>query len=297
MAYTRRGEAFTKRKDFEKALRDLNRATALAPDNAAVLFSRGKMWYLQGQIDRALQDLDRSIQISPSASTYLYRGLTLTRKGALDRAIADFDEVTRRQPNRWVAYECRALAWVQKGNDDRAIADLTKTIQLHPHQNHYHYRGHAWLRKGQSAEALADFDEAIRLEPRAESYYGRSAAYKATGNYAAAIADLESALELADQNVAVLCRLALLLAACPVAEHCDGPRAVELATKACEIGKWSSPGPLDFLAASWAAAGDFQKAIQFQQRAIDMVDEPSRRTRYTERLQLYRQGKPYRFPE
>ncbi len=97
--------------------------------------------------------------------------------------------------------------------------------------------------------------------------------------------------------------LARFQATCPVAELRDGAKAVENATKACELTNWKDWEYLDTLAAAYAEAGDFDSAIKWQQKAIDLLpedeEEPSerrakRRADFEERLKLYQSGKPYR---
>jgi serine/threonine-protein kinase len=91
--------------------------------------------------------------------------------------------------------------------------------------------------------------------------------------------------------------LASLWATCPLAEVRDGRRAVEYATRACELTAWAEPGCLDTLAAACAEAGDFAAAVKWQAQALEdrewrqQHEGPAR-----ERLALYQEGKPYRAP-
>ena len=91
--------------------------------------------------------------------------------------------------------------------------------------------------------------------------------------------------------------LARLLATCPDDKVRDGKRAVEYATTACERTGWKNPPFLDTLAAAYAAAGEFEEAVRYQTRAMD--DPALRgdlRVAATQRLELYRQKKPFRDP-
>ena len=51
---------------------------------------------------------------------------------------------------------------------------------------------------------------------------------------------------------------------------------------------------LDTLAAAYAENGDFDKARQWQAKAIDLAADKEEGKVYRSRLELYQQGKPYR---
>ena len=62
---------------------------------------------------------------------------------------------------------------------------------------------------------------------------------------------------------------------------------------ACELTAHRVPGYLDTLAAAHAEAGQFDDAIRWQEKAIELV-EAEKKADYESRLVLYRAGKPYR---
>src|SRR5262249_19208480 len=51
----------------------------------------------------------------------------------------------------------------------------------------------------------------------------------------------------------------------------DGKRAVEAATRACELTDWKENEFLDTLAAAYAEVGDFDKAVEYQKKAVSSL--------------------------
>jgi tetratricopeptide (TPR) repeat protein len=94
------------------------------------------------------------------------RGLAYKAMGDLDRAIADFGEAIRLDPNYVLAYFDRGAIWKLKGDLDRAMYDFDQAIRLEPNYALAHQaRGAIWRLKGDTDRAIADLDEAIRLKP------------------------------------------------------------------------------------------------------------------------------------
>ena len=114
--------------------------------------------------------------------------------------------------------------------------------------------------------------------------------------YAEAIRFYKAALEAQPDQEGVLNNLAWLLATCPDAAFRNGPEAVHLATRACELTKYAQPLLIGTLAAALAEAGDFPAAIATADRAATLatnlhLEQVAARNR--ELLQLYRQGQPF----
>ena len=87
--------------------------------------------------------------------------------------------------------------------------------------------------------------------------------------------------------------LAWLLATCPESTVRNGEKAVQSASRACELSQWKEAAYIDTLAAAYAEAGAFDQAVKFQKQSLEMTRAPGRR-RMQERLKLYQQRKPYR---
>jgi len=159
----------------------------------------------------------------------------------------------------------------------------------------YNLRGCASREQGNLDAAIADFDEAIKLEPTAQVYDNRAGIWQDKKDYAKAIADYTQALRSDPNSTQTYNNAAWLRATCSDEQYRNGKKAVELATKACELGQWKSPSGLDTLATAYAETGDFDAAIKYETAAIDLKPKDAEFLAAAQaRLALFKDHKPYR---
>ena len=129
--------------------------------------NRGNAYTGKGEYDRAIQDYDQSIKLNPNyARAFNNRGVAYQKKGEYDRAIKDFDESIRLKPDYDDAFANRAEAYLNKGEYQRAVRDYDDAIRLKPTSDTV-WNGRCWTRAlfGELQAALADCNEALRLQP------------------------------------------------------------------------------------------------------------------------------------
>jgi tetratricopeptide (TPR) repeat protein len=298
IAYCSRGQARTAKQEYDKAIQDFNEAIGLEPRLAYAYLGRAAYWFAKGDFDQAINDYDLTIALNPAiAIAFCNRGLTRIAKLDCDRAIKDFDEAIRLDPLYAPAYGDRGNAWIFKQNYDKAINDFDEAIRLDPHfAAAYSDRGSAWIGKQNYDRAIKDCDNAIQLDPRfAPAFNNRGFAWTLKKDYGKAIKDFDEAIRLDPKNDMFHNDLAWILATCPSDQHRNGNRAIVLATKACDLTGWKSLNELDTLAAAYAEAGKFEDAVRLQERVVQDPDlDSSIASGCRQRLELYKQRKPYR---
>ena len=113
------------------------------------------------------------------------------------------------------------------------------------------------------------------------------------GDWGKVIADYEATLKEGSPTAETYNELAWLRATCLDEKYRNGKQAVEYATKACELSAWKAANDLDTLAAAYAEAGNFDKAVEWQQKGMKLAPA-DQKADFESRLKLYQEQKPYR---
>ncbi|HET6326860.1 MAG TPA: tetratricopeptide repeat protein [Planctomycetaceae bacterium] len=259
--------------------------------------SRGAMGWINKQFvtsaSEALEAYTEQIRQSPrDAQAYVARGLVWESKGELDIAILDYSEAMRLNSRVENALYNRGNAWMRKGDYDKAIADFDEMIEGNLRLGDAcNSRGTAWYYKRDYNRALADYNEAIQHNPKsANAWCNRGNTRYQRGEYSQAIADCTEAIRLDPRFANAYWTLAGLYANCPDPTYRSLARAIENASKACELASWSDGTRLATLAAVYAQGGNFADAVKWQSRAVQF-SEPRQKAAFQARLDLYKARK------
>ena len=201
-------------------------------------------------------------------------------------------------PGTWAKEEDafdKGMALIGEQRYDEAITAFTAAIEIIPRDYQaYNYRGVARALKGNYDQAVADYDKAIEIQPRyAEAYNNRGFARTRRGDLRNALNDYARALEINPFFGDAYNNKAWVLATCADQRFRNGGQAVELAQKAVELKP--DVGSLDTLAAAYAAAGNFDAAVDTQKEAIQkllLADRGSEVPGYLLHLKSYKSGQP-----
>lgn len=140
----------------------------------------------------------KNIKPEARAAAYLARGNVYRRAQQYQRALADYNESLKLDPDSAPALTSRGNAWRGMDNLDKAIADHTAAVAIDPnYAEAFSNRGNCWADKGEYSRAIADYDRAIDLKPDyAIAYFNRGLSWKAKGDRERAVADYRQALRL-----------------------------------------------------------------------------------------------------
>ena len=109
-AHTNRGLAYDSKGDYDRAIADYDQAIRLnltgacdrqprqghsgvCPDIDSLSFAysiRGKAYYKKGDYDRAIADYDQTIRLNPNCGAHFDRAVAYTKKADTEKALSDF---------------------------------------------------------------------------------------------------------------------------------------------------------------------------------------------------------------
>lgn len=119
-----------------------------------------------------------------------------------------------------------------------------------------------------------------------------------SGRHADAIRIMEDIVKKEPEDEVTLNNLSWVLSTSPDDSVRNGERALELAEKACELTEYQKAYILSTLAAAYAELGDFDKAVQWSEKSLEMSQDDENVAERTDELQKeldsYKEKKPYR---
>ncbi len=277
------------RADRQKAIELIDQLLEKNPENPLVLLLKSNLHLDLQDGEGALAAINKALELEPEWDRgLLFRSLAYSQLEKYDEAIADIQTVLESLPDTSFRLQLAAYQNAAKKTEDalkvyaEVIAENEKLLK-------------------QAEEGDNDVEAESLRGTLARAVRGRADAYSAIGDGAAAIADYERAIELEKETEegldgSTLNNLAWLLCTAVDPAVRNGKRAVELATQANELTKFSESYALSTLGAAYAEIGDFAKAREFAEKAVAMGEkEQSRSLENLQReVQSYVDQKPWR---
>jgi len=194
LAYLARGFIRQEYGENDQALADFNKAAALAPQTAEVVFAKANMLVMlnrHAEAEKTLLSAKAVCGEIPDWYVMLY--LVLKSQNKNDQALALLDELISKTSNQWNGYNLRGQHHAANRDFNKALADFEKAIALAPKAVEPRLNKATVLTAlKRPQEALALLDEVIAEHPKNLMLLDmRMQLHEAMGNTAAALADLQ----------------------------------------------------------------------------------------------------------
>ncbi len=190
------GAMYLKNGDILNAEIHLNKAVRLEPNNYKAWYNKGTLHLRQGKAMEALDALDKSVAINGYQKALFSRAVLHQATGNVNLALADINEVLKKQPTNARALCIKGDCMERKGDNKSAIEHYNKAIEYNSKEPLFYIRrGIVFGKMKQYTLATGDFDVAILLQPNnGEAHY-----YKGVLRYQAGQSPCED-LQLAIQK-------------------------------------------------------------------------------------------------
>ncbi len=293
----------------DRAERMLRLAVESHPRQMSARVELGQRLIEQEKWGEVIGEFQQVLQSHSSPKFHLYLGIALLKEGWVLQAIEHLQRAVAELPDSPSAHEHLGAALLEAKRVDEALPSLQKAVSLRPssannHHNlavalyalsenkdiaevlrHEHlalkadpYHVNAWLNLGwihaglgQTQVAAEHFQQAAKVAPKNwEAHRALATMLLDLGDWRPARRALTEVLRLRPGHLNTLQDLGWLLCACEDPQLRDGRTALKLATRLTKV-RPQDPGSWDLLAAAHAENGDFLKATQAADQAIDLA--------------------------
>lgn len=218
-----------------------------------------------GNYEQAVLHCEKLIELKPDDPSYRVNlaGL-LCEAGEYERAIEQGRKAVAVTPENVGAHSNLALAYEKTGAGDLAIESYMSALQRSPNSVKIcNNLARLFTAKGDFNQAVVYYRRSIQIQPNQRSVLNNLSWFQAT----------QPALLARDVNEAVM-----------------------LAQRLCKLTDYKHPNALDTLAVSYAAAGDFPKAIEMARKAFEIAtasNDAKLAQQIKEHLELFEQSTAY----
>jgi len=277
----------------------LRKILEIDPDDSNILSKLGAALTQQHRFEEAVAAFTGALEIRPDfAEAHINLGWALALQRDLPAAIDCFRQAVHYDPANVAARMNLGNCLLELGRTDEALPHLQEAARLSPDNvDVFSSLGLAKAQKQDFEGAIRCYRKAVELSPDlAEAHRNLGTLLLHAGDVKEAIEHLRTSTELAPRDTKALAALSWVLATASTEEHRDAELAVELAQRLCDLTGGEDARALDILAASYASAGEIQKAVATAEEArrlaadrndVKLIQE------IDQRLELYRHGLPW----
>jgi len=302
--YSKLGRVLYRQGRYDEAFKVFERALEIKPTLAVGYFGMAQIYRAQTKLDDAVKYYGKAIEIDPKISVMAYNNMatSLESLGRFNEAEQILQEAIISFPEKPDPHYLLGVFLERRGYTQKAISKYKTALEIDP-KSTLALSNLAGLYRSQGKLQEADdcYRKVLEFNPRnLNAHEFLSDFLVQQKNIPEALEHCYYILKLKPQKIGTLNKTAWLLATTPDPDILNPSKAVELAQRACKLTNYERPLLLDTLAVAFAAAGEFDKAVETAEKAIQLADAGDNKIlaeRIQDRLVLYRQNRPYQSHE
>jgi tetratricopeptide (TPR) repeat protein len=204
-------------------------------------------------------------------------------------------------PGNSVRHDTVGIFYLESGRYEEAIAAFRESLRLKADSAATHYNLGLSLSNLQRVdEASREFAETLRIDPaHADAHNSLGAMYHSQRRLKEAVEHYRQAVSVRSDHVGARTNLAWILAAGSDESLRNPADAIRVAEEAVALTRSEVAGPLDVLAAAYAALGQFERAVATAQQAAGLATAAGDVTTAAQirlRIGLYQKSRPFKLP-
>jgi tetratricopeptide (TPR) repeat protein len=241
--------------------------TLAIADSATAHINLGGGLMQKNRVKEAMSQYIMAWRLNPDADSACFAGIAiiLHNEDKFKLAVIFYQKAAERKSPLPLVYEDYGIVLVKLGRFDEAMKQFFTAAQIDPNSAEPHFlMGKLLLQQGRDAEAMAHLHAALQLDPN---------------------------------NLEILLLTAGVQAADEDPQVRDGAEARSVAEKLVQLTGGQQPAALDALAMACAENGQFDEAVQIQQRAVKLIEATGPKediAAMQNRLELYQKRQPWR---
>ena len=300
-AHNNLGTALQLQHRLDEAISQYRRALELKKDYVGAHYNLGMALQITGELDEAIEQYRQTLHLRPKHASALNNlGRTFQSKQMFDEAVKCYLEALHIDPDLAEANYNLGKILRLNGRLDEAVIYFNQSLRSRPDYPDAHFSlALVWNLLNKYDKAIIHFNEALRLKPNwPQPHNNLGNIYYYQDRFDLAVVHWKQTVNLKPDSTEALNNLAWILAASLDPNLYNPPEALKFAEKACELTNYQQPRMLDTLAVAYAAAGEFTKAIETAEKAVQLADDDNKNltAQIQKRIKLYKNNQPYREP-
>jgi tetratricopeptide (TPR) repeat protein len=288
-----------RQKSLRRSTESYERLVAAMPDLAPIRLTLGSSYVHLGRLREGIEQLTEAVRLDDADPVAHYNlGSALSSAGEIERAQRHLARAIELKPDYAEAHNNLGAIARAQGRADDAVAHFTRAIKADPNFAYAQNNLGSTLRSlGRIDEAIEHYRHALAASPDyADARYNLGLALHLRGRTREAIGELERIERIEHLDHAdALSMLAWILSTSRDAALRQPARAVTLAERAAALAA-ADASTIDTLAASYAANGQFEKAVEAGERALRLANGGGLKGLAAEieaRIALFRKKQPF----
>ena len=264
-----KAEVFQMQKKYDEALKILDTLRSTDPGNPLILLQRAKLYTAKKDYEAAMRDVESTLRLA-----------------------ADLPELEAMALGSKLTILCEQKKYAEALNILKALPDEKKS-----RPGYQIMMTQVYVSANVNGKALEIIDGLLKDQPdNFELQRFRADILLGLGRQEESVAIYKKLLEKNDKDSGVYNNFAWVLATSTDDSLRDGKLALEYALKASELTGYKKPHILSTLASAYAELGDFDKAIEWSQKAVDLAvdNEHDQKDHLEKELKSYQEKKPWR---